>query len=258
MSAITAEDLPDAHGHFGPYGGRYVPETLMHPLQELEEEYFRAQHDPEFQRELALLSHGILRSPHAALFCRTPHQGTRRRENLSQARRPDPHRRAQNQQRHGPDSSRQAHGQDAHHRRDRRGPARRRHRHGERDVRDEMRHLHGRGGLRTADAQCVSHENARRGSRAGARRAKDLEGSRQRSDARLGHECPQHALHSRHGLRRASVSGDGAEFSAHHRRRSARADFGKGKASARPAHRVRRRRLECHRTFLSVPRRRNP
>jgi tryptophan synthase beta chain len=45
--------LPDAQGHFGPYGGRYVPETLMHPLQELEAEYFRAQHDPEFQRELS-------------------------------------------------------------------------------------------------------------------------------------------------------------------------------------------------------------
>jgi tryptophan synthase beta chain len=44
---------PDEHGHFGPYGGRFVPETLMHPLQELEEEYFRAQKDPEFQRELA-------------------------------------------------------------------------------------------------------------------------------------------------------------------------------------------------------------
>jgi tryptophan synthase beta chain len=53
MSAITAEDLPDVHGHFGPYGGRYVPETLMHPLQELEAEYFRAQHDPEFQKELS-------------------------------------------------------------------------------------------------------------------------------------------------------------------------------------------------------------
>jgi tryptophan synthase beta chain len=53
MSAVTAENLPDAQGHFGPYGGRYVPETLMHPLQELEAEYFRAQHDPEFQRELS-------------------------------------------------------------------------------------------------------------------------------------------------------------------------------------------------------------
>jgi len=44
--------LPDANGRFGEYGGRYVPETLMHPLQELEDEYFRAQNDPEFQNEL--------------------------------------------------------------------------------------------------------------------------------------------------------------------------------------------------------------
>ncbi len=53
MSAIAIESVPDALGHFGPYGGRFVPETLMHPLQELEEEYSRAQHDPEFQRELS-------------------------------------------------------------------------------------------------------------------------------------------------------------------------------------------------------------
>jgi tryptophan synthase beta chain len=53
MSAVANSNLPDATGHFGPYGGRYVPETLMHPLQELEAEYFRAQHDPEFQRELS-------------------------------------------------------------------------------------------------------------------------------------------------------------------------------------------------------------
>ncbi|HUA68410.1 MAG TPA: tryptophan synthase subunit beta [Candidatus Saccharimonadales bacterium] len=53
MSSVAAEKLPDAQGHFGPYGGRYVPETLMHPLQELEAEYFRAQHDPEFQKELS-------------------------------------------------------------------------------------------------------------------------------------------------------------------------------------------------------------
>jgi len=53
MSAVANLNLPDAQGHFGPYGGRYVPETLMHPLQELEAEYFRAQHDPEFQKELS-------------------------------------------------------------------------------------------------------------------------------------------------------------------------------------------------------------
>ncbi len=53
MNAVAKTELPDAQGHFGPYGGRFVPETLMHPLQELEAEYFRAQHDPEFQRELS-------------------------------------------------------------------------------------------------------------------------------------------------------------------------------------------------------------
>ena len=44
---------PDAQGHFGPFGGRYVPETLMHPLKELEQEYFTAQVDPAFQQELS-------------------------------------------------------------------------------------------------------------------------------------------------------------------------------------------------------------
>src|SRR6266702_2318307 len=52
MSTVAKEALPDARGHFGPYGGRFVPETLMHPLQELEEAFFRLQDDPEFQREL--------------------------------------------------------------------------------------------------------------------------------------------------------------------------------------------------------------
>src|SRR5260370_3771233 len=51
MSSIATETVPDAQGHFGPYGGRYVPETLMHPLKELEDEYFLTQQDPEFQRE---------------------------------------------------------------------------------------------------------------------------------------------------------------------------------------------------------------
>jgi tryptophan synthase beta chain len=44
--------MPDAEGHFGPFGGRYVPETLVYPLQQLEEEYWRAQQDPAFQQEL--------------------------------------------------------------------------------------------------------------------------------------------------------------------------------------------------------------
>ena len=43
---------PDAGGHFGPYGGRYVPEVLMAPLEELEQAYIQARHDPAFQAEL--------------------------------------------------------------------------------------------------------------------------------------------------------------------------------------------------------------
>ena len=52
METVVEQALPDANGRFGEYGGRYVPETSMHPLQELEDEYFRAQQDPEFQTEL--------------------------------------------------------------------------------------------------------------------------------------------------------------------------------------------------------------
>ena len=44
--------LPDARGHFGAYGGMYVPETLMTPLFELTEAYHEARQDPEFQKEL--------------------------------------------------------------------------------------------------------------------------------------------------------------------------------------------------------------
>ena len=52
MSASVKAAVPDKQGHFGPYGGRFVPETLVYPLQQLEDEYARAQKDPEFQREL--------------------------------------------------------------------------------------------------------------------------------------------------------------------------------------------------------------
>ena len=43
---------PDPGGHFGPYGGRYVPEVLMAPLEELERAYLEARADPAFQAEL--------------------------------------------------------------------------------------------------------------------------------------------------------------------------------------------------------------
>lgn len=52
MSAPASTSLPDAHGHFGQYGGMFVPETLMAALTELTHEYERARKDPAFQAEL--------------------------------------------------------------------------------------------------------------------------------------------------------------------------------------------------------------
>src|SRR5256885_2590743 len=49
------ETLPDARGHFGPYGGMFVSETLMSALHELAAEYERAKDDPDFQNELSVL-----------------------------------------------------------------------------------------------------------------------------------------------------------------------------------------------------------
>jgi len=45
-------ELPDARGHFGPYGGAFVPETLVHALDELTRAYERCRGDPEFIKEL--------------------------------------------------------------------------------------------------------------------------------------------------------------------------------------------------------------
>jgi len=49
------ETQPDETGHWGPYGGRFVPETLMAPLEELTSAYSSARADPSFQSELATL-----------------------------------------------------------------------------------------------------------------------------------------------------------------------------------------------------------
>jgi tryptophan synthase beta chain len=52
LTTASTEELPDARGHFGLFGGKYVPETLMSPLDELEQAYREAQHDPSFDAEL--------------------------------------------------------------------------------------------------------------------------------------------------------------------------------------------------------------
>ena len=49
--AIKAATMPDENGHFGIYGGRFVAETLMTPLEELEVAYAASKNDPAFQKE---------------------------------------------------------------------------------------------------------------------------------------------------------------------------------------------------------------
>ena len=50
---MTVYDLPDRHGHFGPYGGIFVAETLMAALEDLCAQYERYRSDPDFQAEFA-------------------------------------------------------------------------------------------------------------------------------------------------------------------------------------------------------------
>jgi tryptophan synthase beta chain len=51
---ITSSE-PDEHGHWGKFGGRYVPETLVAPLEKLTSEFTRARGDPNFWSELNVL-----------------------------------------------------------------------------------------------------------------------------------------------------------------------------------------------------------
>jgi tryptophan synthase beta chain len=50
-SSSSTAVVPDAAGHFGAYGGVFVPETLVAALQQLEREYDAARRDPQFQQE---------------------------------------------------------------------------------------------------------------------------------------------------------------------------------------------------------------
>ncbi len=54
-TATLSQTLPDASGHFGTFGGRFVPETLVAALDALTAEYFQAKDDPAFQAELSRL-----------------------------------------------------------------------------------------------------------------------------------------------------------------------------------------------------------
>ena len=115
-------------GHFGPYGGVFVAETLMRALDELKEQYERYRSDPEFIAEFEYeLKHYVGRpSPvyHAKRWSELlgGAQIYLKREDLNHT---GAHKINNS---HRPGAARETHGQAARHRRDRRGPARRRHR----------------------------------------------------------------------------------------------------------------------------------
>jgi tryptophan synthase beta chain len=62
--------LVNVPGRFGVYGGRYVPETLMAALEELEREYEKAKRDPKFQKRLDELLRTYAGRPTALTFAR--------------------------------------------------------------------------------------------------------------------------------------------------------------------------------------------
>ena len=66
----SQDALPDPLGHFGPYGGRYVPETLMAALEALSEGYDAARRDPAFQEELAAILRQYVGRPTPLYFAR--------------------------------------------------------------------------------------------------------------------------------------------------------------------------------------------
>ncbi|HKV49188.1 MAG TPA: tryptophan synthase subunit beta [Candidatus Acidoferrales bacterium] len=72
MSPIVEQRMqesPDARGRYGPYGGRYVPETLMAPLEELERAYAEAKSDRGFQAQLNTMLHDFAGRPTPLQFC---------------------------------------------------------------------------------------------------------------------------------------------------------------------------------------------
>lgn len=62
--------IPDRRGHFGVFGGKYVPETLMAPLDELEKAYLSGKRDTLFQRELSSLLRDYVGRPTPLYFAR--------------------------------------------------------------------------------------------------------------------------------------------------------------------------------------------
>ena len=180
---------PDARGYYGEYGGKFVPETLVAPVEELQQAYFDARQDEAFLAELdRLLAHYVGRpTPIYETTRLRASIGKAGRQNFPEARRPRAHRRAQDQQRARAGAAGQADGEAPHRGGDRRRAARRRHGDGLRAAGPRVR-LHGRRRHGAAGAERGPHAAAGRDRAPRRRRQQDAERRHQRSHARLGHQ----------------------------------------------------------------------
>ena len=91
------QQLPDATGHFGQFGGRYVPETLMPALIELEEAYATLKDNPDFQKEFRYYLSEYVGRPNPLYYAERLTETARWCKNIPQTGRPEPYRCTQNQ-----------------------------------------------------------------------------------------------------------------------------------------------------------------
>ena len=138
LQAVIAGDFPDKRGRFGPFGGRYVPETLIPAMERLEQGVREHLRNPEFQEALGRELRTWIGRP-TALTHATHAVAALGRADVAEARGSRAHRRPQDQQRHRPGAAGQAHRRAARGGRDRSRPARRRRRRGLRARRSAVR-----------------------------------------------------------------------------------------------------------------------
>src|SRR3954471_5751450 len=70
MSSASFTSVPDLTGHFGPYGGTFVPETLIAALEQLNAEYDKARNDPEFHEEFHRYLNEFVGRPSRLYHCK--------------------------------------------------------------------------------------------------------------------------------------------------------------------------------------------
>ena len=97
LSKDYYQHYPDARGHFGPYGGRFVGETLMGAISELEEAYQQYRNDPDFLKEMDKDLADFVGRPSPLYLAENWTKKARRCADLSKTRRLKSHRRAQSE-----------------------------------------------------------------------------------------------------------------------------------------------------------------